>query len=342
MGARTGWVQGALIALLVLVAAGIGVVLWRATSAPTGAVSTRTGGGGGVASPQAPGGTALDALAKSQPLMVEGRWEEARAILGRAAEAYPNDQEVRVQLAGALQGLQQWGAAQEQLEDALAIGPATAGLHAMAGTVANRAGDLAGAAKHYAKAQELDPADARHPLYLGMIQIKQGQDGAAMASLARATRIDAHLGEAWGTMAELELRANRAEVAMQLIEKARQSQPEVARWRAVQSRIHRRQGEPAKGLALLQNLPGAQQTEALVLRELTEVLAMLGRPGEVASLHERAALDRPAQGGALLLEAARWHAKAGQIDRAKVAAAQAVSAGEKDAVAFLAELDGTK
>ena len=76
------------------------------------------------------------------------------------------------------------------------------------------------AEEHYWMAQVLDAAEPRYPLFLGMMQIKKGDDDAAAASLLRAVKISPELAEGWGTLAELELKKNQNTLAAQHIERA--------------------------------------------------------------------------------------------------------------------------
>lgn len=322
-----------------LVAGGVAVVLIsRAARGPTY-------GGQGTAMEQAkatlaPGVvTAADALKAADSLIVNAKWPEAIKELRKAAMAFPTDQALRVQLANALQGAERWSEARAELEEAITIGPASASMHIQAGTLANKAGELDKAVAHYQEAQRLEPNEPRHPLYLGMIQLKQGQEDAAIASLYRATRLDEHLGEAWGTMAEIELRRNNTTIALQHIEHAREAQPEFLRWRLVQSRVYRRMGQPHKSVDLLVNLPQSDRLAPATARELADAFSMLGRHAEAVALLEQAALAAAFEHkGALFIDAARAAERGGDIDMAKSLAAQALSAGNQQAAVLIADL----
>lgn len=330
--------------LMVVLVAGIGFMGWlllRSVRPVGGADRTHTRVPDQVSLPAGPPASAIEALAKSQPLLVDGRWDEAVALLAPAAEAFPNDQELWLSLSSAHQGALRWAQALESLEVAIKLGPATADMHVQAGTIANRAGNLDAAAGHYTKAQGLEPRVARHPLFLAMIQLKQGRDDAAMASLARATVLDGSMAEAWGTMAEIELRRNNSTMALQHVEKARASQPGAVRWRVIEARAHRRAGEPAKAVALLENLPPHERLAAPALGELADALGMLRRPGDAASLYLDAAIAAGTSStlqGEHLLNAARWQQRAGNIAKARQIAAEAAAAGNAEAVGFIADL----
>src|SRR5690606_30382505 len=135
-------------------------------------------------------------------------------------------------------------AAYEQFVAAMAIADGDAALHFEAGTVANTAGLTDRAYEHYYRAQMMAPNEPKYPLYLAMIQIKQDERTAAMASLVRAVTLNEDLAEAWGTLAELELAENMLGLAQQHIEKARALQPESEKWKIAEAKILKRNNEP--------------------------------------------------------------------------------------------------
>jgi len=326
--------------VLILAALVMGWLLLQAVTAPApGPAPAQLSQPGSITLPAAVPTSALDALARSQPLLVDARWEEAIAILAPAAEAYPNDQELHIAMSAAYQGLRRWDKALPSLITAIEIGPASATMHVQAGTIANTLGKLDAAAAHYARAQALEPTQARHPLFLAMIQIKQSKDAAATASLVRATVLDPDLAEAWGTLAELALRGNTPAMALQHTSKARALQPTVVRWRVVEARAHRRANAPQEAADVLVGLADADRLTPAVLTELTSALGMLRRPAEAAAQYEAAAARPGDHHAAFLLEAARWRQKAGDVAQSRALAAKAAAAGSKDAVEFLAGLE---
>lgn len=250
----------------------------------------------------------------------QGKFGEATAILSRLAEQSPENQTVRLALAQSLVGEKEFAAAYAQYEAAFAIESADGGQSAMnaaharlqfeAGTCANQAGLTRQAAEHYHLAQLADPADARYPLYLAMIQIKLGEDDAATASLVRAAHLNPELAEAWGTLAELALKKNALGLASQHLENAERLQPEVARWRHVRARILNRQGEPEKAATLLLALPPAARRERDVMTTLAQTYGLLKRPADAARLYADAAKDTP-DDAELRFQAATWFERAG-------------------------------
>lgn len=339
-----GWVVSILALAVVGVIAAVIVTALR----PPAPAPSPTGDQSSPATPSptpVPRQTATETLAQARPLIIHGEFAKAAALLQRASEDWPRDREIRLQLAAALQSLERWPEARQQIQAAIDIGPTQgsdgAAMHIQAGTLANREGLLDKAIEHYQAAMRLEPTQARHPLFLAMIQIKQGQDDAAIASLAKAVRLDDTLGEAWGTLAELELRRNNIAMAAQHIAKARAAQPEFIKWRVVHARILRRQADPAAALALLENLPEADRTTTLVGRDLAESLSMLGQHAKASTTLERTAAapaTPPDQRAILLLDAARAAQRAGDLDRAKLLAAQSAALGHDPATRLIGEL----
>lgn len=255
----------------------------------------------------------------------QGKFGEATAILSRLAEQSPENQTVRLALAQSLVGERKFAAAYAQYEAAFALEsagggqsaltPAHARLQFEAGTCANQAGLTRQAAEHYHLAQLADPADARYPLYLAMIQIKLGEDDAATASLVRAANLNPELAEAWGTLAELALKKNALSLASQHLENAERLQPEVTRWRHVRARIFNRQGEPEKAATLLLALPPAARRERDVMTTLAQTYGLLKRPADAARLYADAARDAP-DDAELHFQAATWFERAGDAAKA--------------------------
>lgn len=324
--------------LIILLLAAIAAGLWSVS---------RHGGMKPPPPPPGPTPASTDALRTAEQLIVQGDFSRAIVELRRAIEKAPNDQALHIQLAGALQSKEMWTEARHAIETAIEVGPATgaqgAAMHVQAGTLANKTNDIDKAIEHYQAAQKLEPTQPRHALFLAMMQLKNNDDNAAIASLYTATRLDDSLGEAWGTMAEIELRRNNLPMADQHVTKARAVQPDVLRWRLLHARIIRRANEPARAMALLTNLPDADRLSAPVAREIADCLGMLRRHAEASTLLEQAATAaKPDQRGKLLIDAARAAQRAADLDRAKTLAARALQSGEQSATDLIRELAESK
>lgn len=291
--------------------------------------------------PAAPSGdgasTIQQALDSAKVYINEGKFTEAGLILDRAIQKFPQDQELHLRYAEALQWQKRWRDAYDQFAAAIAIGPDLPQVHFDAGTVANAAGLLERAEHHYSMAQSKDATDARYPLYLAMIQVKLSKDTEAMASLLRVVRLQPDLAAAWGTMAELDLRGNNLALAQQHIAKARQLQPDLLKWRLVEARTLNRSGEPEKALTLLAALEPAQRRDNAVLALMAESYGLLKRPADAAAMYAEVAAAKPADAELRYL-AATWYQRAGDTARARDNARAAAALGHVQARQLLETL----
>jgi tetratricopeptide (TPR) repeat protein len=280
-----------------------------------------------------PAEASMGAMPKPPPLPVEKLMEEAKAaasqreygrseaILLKAVESYPDDARAHLQLAQVMVTQKKFKEAYPEYEAAIATSPKGSGasavgdpkLHFEAGTVADEAGLVERAEEHYSMAQTGDPTEPRYPLYLAMVQIKLGKDGPALASLIRATKLNPELAAGWGTLAELALKENQLDLALQHVDKARHLEPEMGRWRVVEARIRKRragEGDIEQALQLLLSLDRAERAKPDVLRALGECYGLLKRPADAAYMYAEACRVRPDDADAAY-QAALWYQRAG-------------------------------
>lgn len=306
---------------------------------------------------QRPSGAASNAESVEAALLAadkytrDGQFEPAATILAKLAESNPQDQAVHRSYAQALIGLKKYGPAYEEYEKAIALMPAgttgriaagsdapAAQLHFEAGTCATAAGRLERAIEHYSMAQTADPREPKYPLYLAMVQIKTAgpdSDAAAIASLLRAAKLNPELGEAWGTLAELELRNNQPGLAAQHIEQARALQPAVMKWRLVEARILNRKGEAERAATLLLAMDGSQRMDPAVLTVLGESYGLMRKPAEAAKVYADAfaasASGATGPNAEFAYQAALWHQRAENAGEALKFATSAAMLGHEDA-----------
>lgn len=322
-----------MLSVLVLALLGAGAMVARGILAPGPAASTPVG----PASPASAAGVAgLDeaaALAAADKFMQSSSPDQAVVTLRRAIDVFPERQALRLALAKAYLFAGKPALAFDEYRAAIRIGPATPDLLFDAGTVANTAGKPEDAADYYTRAQFANPKEWRYPLYLAFIQAKLGRDEAAIASLTRVVNMNPDLPEAWGTLAELELKANQASLAAQHVAKARALDPIENRWRLVSAKVFNRLAKPAEALAELQGLPTTERS-AEVLAAMAASLALQSKPADAAALYEQAFAERPRE-PAWALEAARWRQRAGDTAAARDLAARAAALGDAEAKALL-------
>lgn len=258
--------------------------------------------------------TALDS---AQHHLRQNEPGKAEAILRDAVGLYPDDQELRVAFGESLMALRTFPAAYEQYVAALAIGPRTAEIEFTAGTLANTIGKPDRAVEHYAAAQRADPKNPAYPLYLSQVQLKLNETEAAKVNLLLAATLDPESAIAWGTLADVALRENNVNIALQHIAKARELQPSVGAWRIVEARALKRKGDVEAALLVLGGLTPAERRELSVLSLLAECYGMLERPVDAANAYADASDTKPDEPD-LAYEAAAWFARAEQADRAMV------------------------
>lgn len=305
---------------------------------------------------------ALESAAKYQR---DGQFEQSSTILSKLVETNPQDPAIRRAYAQTLMGMKKYTPAYEQYEAALALQPPgtmqriaagkdeqAAQLHFEAGTCASAAGMLDRSIEHYSMAQTAAPGEAKYPLYLAMVQIKRAggtdpeTESAAMASLLRAAKLNPDLAEAWGTLAELELRRDQPGLAAQHIENARKLQPAVAKWRLVEARILNRKGEAERAATLLLALDPSQRNQPAILTVLGESYGLMRKPAEAAKLYADAFAASGASNGdagpnaEYAYQAALWHERAGDKGNAAKFATSASMLGHADAKDLSVRLKG--
>jgi len=321
--ARLGGIIAAV--LVVLLAVALVVVLKRSLSAPAPSQA---------AAPGAPAAPASAERAAASDAITRGEFEKAATLYRRMLE-YPDaveDVDLRLGLIQALIGLGDFAGAYEQYEKVLAIQGKNVSpqLHFQAGTVASKAGRLDRAEEHYSMAQAADLSRYEYPLYLGMVQLRQGKTDAGAASLVRAIKLNPECAEAYGTLAEVYLRDNKLEVAAPNIAKARELQPEFARWRIVEARLLKRQGKAADALTLLAAMDPADQAAPEAVTLMAECYGMLQRPADAADLFAKAAKREP-QNAEHYYQAAIWYERAGDTEKARTFAKTAAMMGHEAA-----------
>ncbi|MBL8763946.1 MAG: tetratricopeptide repeat protein [Phycisphaerae bacterium] len=266
-----------------------------------------------------------------------GDFGKASAMLAAVIARRADRQDLRLAYAQSLIGEKRWEDALRQLEAALAIGPDLPAIYFDAGTVANAADKIERSEELYAIAQQKEPTQARHPLYLGMVQIKQGKTGPGTASLVRAVTLDPNLAEAWGTLAEVSLRDNEPRLAIQHAQRARTIQPKAVRWRLVEARALKRLGKPEEAATLLLALEKGARRDSGIMETLAECYGMLSRPHDAAVMYGEAFTDDPRGEWARL--AAVWFERDGDAERALSFARLAADCGDPTAAELVRRLE---
>jgi len=237
------------------------------------------------ANTKSPDARKVDAVLDSvDTLLRNNKSAEAEAVVKGAIAQYPSDQRLHIAFAELMLGKDDYPAAYEGFVRALASGDRDAKLEFQAGTVASMIGKNDRALEHYAAAQTADATNAEYPLYLGQVQLQLGKLDEARASLVRAGHLNPDDGRVWGSLAEIALRENKLDVAMQQVEKARTMQPRITLWRFIEARIHARAGRPEKTVELLIGLEPKERNTEPTARVLADALSALHRDTEAADV----------------------------------------------------------
>lgn len=278
-----------------------------------------------------------EAEQSARALMTKSKWAEAENLLIRATQRNPDHRDLRLARAECLVAMKRHGDAYTQYEKALAIGPREPGIDFAAGVAARESNQVERAVEHFSMAQSADPQNADYAFALGQMQRKQGNVEACKASLLRAANLEPGNAYVWGTLAEVALGENNVNLSLQHVAKSRELQPEATEWRILEARGHKRKGEPAKSLSVLNTIESRQRKDPAVARLMSECYGMLGRAADAASLMADASLASPTD-GALAYDAALAFDRAGNKIKAIEFARYAHASGHEAAVKLLAKL----
>ena len=198
---------------------------------------------------------------------------------------------------------------------------ALAGMHQSAGEIASAAGRPVQALEHFRAAGRLDPASPKPPLYEAQILIQLDRPDEASRALQRTLQLDPDEAYAHASMAELALQRADPEAAVGHITMARRIDPGNLTLRLQEARIHRRTGEPDRGLELLVALDEPTRAQEVIAAEIAECYLRLGQPRKAAAAWELRY---------------RLHSRHPAAWRAAVGAAQArLAAGDRDRALWL-------
>ncbi len=338
---RTGKVGAGGLALVGVLVLGLGVAgwaVWTALSGPTPATAEEHPGDGSSGGPGlAPPDTFEVIVRAANEHARMGNASAAERVLTEGVAQYPDDQQLRVELAELLVNAGRTRAAYDQMVAALAIGPRTAELEFQSGTIAGAIDETDLAIEHFAAAQSANPGEPAYALYLATAQTSAGDLDAARANLVRVTVLDPGNAVAWGQLAQLALRNNEPAIAMQHARKARDADPDEPAWRLIEARAMKRAGEPEQALGVLLGLDADVLVQPEYAKAAAETLGMLGRTDEAAELYERAhAADT--RNPQVAFDAALWAERAGDPARALELARYAQRLGHEHAARVVERL----
>ena len=219
---RLGYMLLAVIAVLVAAA---GVLLLR-----LGPASAR---GGADRPPNSQ--TAAAAIESARAYVAQGEPGKAGAVLSAAASEVPGDRELALEHGRFLATPGRPAAAHDEFVRALTLAPADAATQFEAGVLAAAAGGPERAGEHLAAAEGADPSNPEYALHLAQALLSLGRYDAAKPSLLRVIALNPDRAIAWGMLAEIELRENKANLALQHVADSRSRDPRVRAWHLIQA-----------------------------------------------------------------------------------------------------------
>lgn len=332
---------GGLIAAGILGAALVGValaVVLVSGRTPSNANAERAAGEAEVTPRvgQAPPET-VDALANTlQTLVAEQDYERARLVLASASRQYPDDPDIRLHYAEALQAVRDYDGAHAQYMTLIERGHGGAEVEFLAGMVSSSGAHPERAAEHFERALKLDPDNAEYALNLGAVQMNLGRQSEAVATLTIARSLDPELAKAWGMLAEISRRKGERTAAIQYIARARELEPAEVNWRVIEADAFLMR-EPERSVELLSGLSGSDLRRPDVLRIVKAAYGRLGRHEDAAWVFSDASDEQPDNAG-LAIETAELFERAGDLDNAIFYATRAVQAGDDGARSMLLRL----
>ncbi|MEO1007795.1 MAG: tetratricopeptide repeat protein [Planctomycetota bacterium] len=276
-------------------------------------------------------------IEQGRTLIADGTPEQAVPLLEQLVDVVPTDRDSRVALGQAYLAAGRDDQAYQQFAQTLRDGPPDAQLQFAAGTLASKLGQPRVAIGHLRTAHDADPSNPDYALFLGQAELKEGRLDQARAALVRSTHARPEDARAWGMLAEIALRENRPEMALQHVGRARHHDPENDAWKIIQARSLKRRGEAAQATAVLGTLSDQAKLSKPVVRLAGECFGMLKRPDQAAALY-RLASDAKPKDGELAFEAAVWLDKADQRPIALTYAKRAFEADHPSAEALVEKL----
>ena len=165
--------------------------------------------------------------------------------------------------------------AYERYRAVIEYSPASAGLHQSAGDVAQMAGLENEALAHYNVALRLDAAQTRASIMAGQLLTQLERYDEAEDVLGRARAIDPDEPLIHVSLANLAVQRERFDTALEHIREARTIRPDELSFRVVEAMIHRKAGDPQRGLELLLGLSRHQRAQPSVAQEIAACRALL-------------------------------------------------------------------
>ena len=270
-------------------------------------------------------------LEQARTYLADGEPDMALALLEPLVSRADRDPDLRVALGEAYMAIDDYQAAYDQYSQAITLGSRTdPQLHFAAGALASRLRKRPEAIAHLRVAHEADPSNPQYALFLGQAELEAGNFAPATAALVRARHTAPDDPRIWGMLAEIAMRENKSEMALQHAGRARHHDPDNDAWKIIQARALNRMGDAGKAVVVLGSLSEEARSTKPVLRLAGECFGMLKQPAEAAKLY-RAASDARPNDADLAFEPAVWLDRAQDRPTALAYARRAKDAGHAGA-----------
>ena len=242
--------------------------------------------------------------------------DDSRRLVSR----YPRFAPAHMLVAQIMMYLESYQDALSYLETSLDLQPNQPEVHILAGGVAVKLNDLGLAERHYIDASSLKPRQIRYLLMLAGVQIKMQKYDEARENLLKAIQVDSSNYKSYGLLADMYTRQNKIDLALGQISKTIELVPadkpvDKLIYIRKQVKLLHRAGRLDEALLILQSLPARDQFTPELMSELAITWNLLGQPEHAARHYEEAMILDPLN-ATLVVEAARWYTRSGDVKKA--------------------------
>ncbi|MEX2672473.1 MAG: tetratricopeptide repeat protein [Phycisphaeraceae bacterium] len=216
------------------------------------------------------------------------RLPEARLILERLLQRYPDEAQAHALMAKLLMAEDAFAEAYRHADRSVQIDPGDHEVQFLTALLAEQNREFEKARDHYIRATELAPQVAGYAMYLAQAHIRLDEIDEASVHLERAQRLDATLSQIYSMQAEIAARQDDIEAAIALVDQALEQTDREERhyvnYTLQKAELLRRDGNADGAQAVLLALPPGKQQEQRVVQQLSEGYYMLDQPERAAAV----------------------------------------------------------
>lgn len=168
---------------------------------------------------------------------LDQHWDEAKTLLERAVQLYPEDGRILSQLGGVLMKERDWEAAEAELQKAIEQMPRDPLVRIQMANVLSRQDRPDEAVEMARAAIALAPSHAGHRVQLGRLEANAGQYEAAVETLLAAVALNGEVANAHRQLSRALHELGRTDEARDMAERAIELRPENAEYKRWQDRL---------------------------------------------------------------------------------------------------------